>query len=143
MFKALQKDETEDSPDNTYKSFVFSCENAAKESVTVKKNIKKRVPWESQKVIKKRKRLHRIAEIKNSERTAMNIRNLNSTRGNLRATYESEQKMNIQDKNNKITIETTKQNSSQAWKAVNEISVRKTTKKDKIKAKIETDKLKI
>ena len=89
-FNVLQQDETE-CIINTYNNFILSCENAAKESIPLKKKIKKRVPWENEEVIKKRKRLHRMAEIKNSESTAIDFSNFNSARDNFHVTYDSEQ----------------------------------------------------
>ena len=56
------------------KKFVLCGEIAAKESLPLKKKIKKRVPRESEEVIKKRTRLHRIAEIKNAESAAINMK---------------------------------------------------------------------
>ena len=66
------------------------------------KMIKKRVPWESDEVIKERKRLHRILKMKNSEPAAINMSNFNSTRDNLKATYESDQKKYTQNKIDEI-----------------------------------------
>ena len=64
--------------------------------------IKKRVPWESDEVIKERKRLHRILKMKNSEPAAINMSNFNSTRDNLKAIYESDQKKYTQNKIDEI-----------------------------------------
>ena len=82
-----------------------------------------------------------MAEIKNSEPTEINISNFNSARDNLNATYESEQKKYIQNKIDETTNATTNQKSSEAWKAVNEITGRKTTNKAKLKAKNETERV--
>ena len=82
-----------------------------------------------------------MAEIKNSEPTEINISNFNSARDNLNATYESERKKYIQNKIDEITNATTNQKSSEAWKAVDEISGRKTTNKAKLKAKNETERV--
>jgi len=143
-FEVLQQIETEEcSPNNTFNNFVASCEEAARETVPLKKRIKKRVPWDSEEVIKKRKLLQKMAEIKNSEPTTVNINNFNHAKENLNATYEKEQKKYIEDKIDEIANATTNQKSSQAWKAVNEISRRKTTNKGKIRAKNETERLKL
>ena len=66
------------------------------------KMIKKRVPWESDEVIKERERLHRIVKMKNSEPAAINMSNFNSKRDNLNAIYESEQKKYTQNKIDEI-----------------------------------------
>ena len=140
-FNALQQEEIGSSPNNTYNNFISACEDASKETIPVKKKTMKRVPWDSEEIVNKRKILHRMAEIKNSEPTEINISNFNSARDNLNATYESEQKKYIQNKIDEITNATTNQKSSEAWKAVNESSGRKTTNKVKLKAKNETERV--
>ena len=54
-----------------------------------------------------------MAEIKNSEPTAINIINFNSARDHLKVTYEKEQQNYFQDKINDITNAATNQKSSQ------------------------------
>ena len=140
-FNALQQEEIGSSPNNTYNNFISACEDASKETIPLKKKTKKRVPWDSEEIVSKRKILHRMAEIKNSEPKEINISNFNSARDNLSATYESEQKKYIQNKIDEITNTTTNRKSSEAWKAVNEIYRRKTTNKAKLKAKTETERV--
>ena len=140
-FNALQQEEIGSSPNNTYNNFISACEDASKETIPLKKNTKKRVPWDSEDIVSKRKILHRMAEIKSSEPTEINISNFNSERDNLNGTYESEQKKYIQNKIDEITNALTNLKSSKAWKAVNEISGRKTTNKAKLKAKNETERV--
>ena len=68
-FNALQQEEIGSSPNNTYNNFISACEDASKETISLKKKTKKRVPWDSEEIVSKRKILHRMAEIKNSEPT--------------------------------------------------------------------------
>ena len=138
---ALQQEEIGSSPNNTYNNFISACEDASNETIPLKKKTKKRVPWDSEEIVSKRKILHRMAEIKNSEPKEINISNFNSARDNLNATYESEQKKYIQNKIDEITNTTTNRKSSEAWKAVNEICRRKITNKAKLKAKTETERV--
>ena len=84
-----------------------------------------------------------MAEIKNAEPTANNINNFNSARDTLTAAYEKEQKNYIQEKIEEITKAATNQKSSQAWKAVNEISGQKTTNKSKLRASSQEERLKL
>ena len=100
-FNALQQEEIGSSPNNTYNNFISACEDASKETIPLKKKTKERVPWDSEEIVSKRKVLHRMTEIKNSEPTEINISNFNSARDNLNATYESEQKKYIQNKSMK------------------------------------------
>ena len=127
-FNALQQEELGSSPNNTYNNFISACEDASKETIPLKKKTKKRVPLDSEEIVSKRKILHRMAEIKNSEPTEINISNFNSARDNLEIT-------------NEITNATTNQKSSEAWKAVNEMSGCKTTNRAKLKAKNETERV--
>ena len=124
-FEALEHENLESSPSTSFDNFTLSCEEAAKQTVPLKKKLKKRVPWENQEITERRKSLRRMAEIKNAEPTANNINNFDSARDTLTAAYEKEQKNYIQEKIEEITKAATNQKSSQAWKAVNEISGRK------------------
>ena len=87
-FEALEHENLESSPNTTFDNFTLSCEETAKQTVPLKKKLKKRVPWENQEITERRKSLHRMAEIKNAEPTANNINNFNSARDTLTAAYE-------------------------------------------------------
>ena len=133
----------ENSPNITFDNFALSCEEAAKQTVPLKKKLKKRVPWENEEIIEKRKFLREMAEIKNAEPTAININNFDSARDTLTATYNKEQANYIQEKIEEISSAATNQKSSHAWKAVNEISGRKNTTKAKLKASSQDERIKL
>lgn len=142
-FEALEHENLENSPNTTFDNFTQSCEEAAKQAMPLKNKIKKRVPWENKDIVEKRRSLHKMAEIKNAEPTANNINNFKSARDTLTAAYEKEQKKYIQEKTEEIINATTNQKSSQAWKAVNEISGRKTTNRAKLRASSQDERLKL
>lgn len=126
---ALQKNETENSPNNIYNNFVSFCENAAKESVSLRNKIKKRVPWGS--------------EDQKNQNQLQSTSNFNIARDNLHSTFESEQKKHNRDKIDETSNAEKNQTSSQTRKVVNEIGDRKTTGKVKLRAKNETERLNI
>ena len=63
-FEALEHENLESSPNTTFDNFTLSCEEAAKQTVPLKKKLKKRVPWENQEITERRKSLRRMAEIR-------------------------------------------------------------------------------
>lgn len=115
-FEALEHQNLENSPNITFDNFALSCEEAAKQTVPLKKKLKKRVPWENEEIIEKRKFLREMAEIKNAEPTAININNFDSARDTLTAAYNKEQANYIQEKIEEISSAATNQKSSYAWK---------------------------
>ena len=64
-FELLQNEDSEPkTPSNTYNNFVKAHEEAAKECIPLKPNVKRRKPWESKAICEKREKLKEITNIK-------------------------------------------------------------------------------
>ena len=133
-FSALQEENVLNSANQTFMNFESACKEAATESVPLKPKVKQRVPWETEEISKKRKKLKSTAKIKNSNPSNSNLANFKKAQSELSKTYMEEQIAYLQNKIDIISKAAVNKQSAEAWKTVNEISGRKTTNKSKLKA---------
>ena len=92
------------------------------------------MPWENEILIEKRKRLKKLAQMKNRNAARANVRKHKQAQKNLETTYLNEQQKYIQSQIYRIENASENKQSSLAWQIVNEITGRKKSTKAKIKA---------
>ena len=61
-----------------------------------KKKVKRKVPWENEIIIEKRKQLKKLTKMKNRNATRANIRKHKQVQKDLEATYLNEQQKHVQ-----------------------------------------------
>ena len=116
---------------------------SAKLNIPLIPKIKQRIPWESSNIIEQRKKLKAAAKRKTENPTRSNTKKHKSEQRKLQELYDIEQANYIQEKINQIQNTTDSNQSATAWKIVNEVSVRKSTKKAKLKANSQQERVKI
>ena len=142
-FDALQTDNENNSPNTTFNNFVLSCEEAAQETIPLKKKTKRHVPWDTNEIVKKRDKLRKMLQLKNADPSTINITNFESAKFDLDTTYEKEQTKYLKGKIDEINNASVNHQSLEAWKTINEVSGRKTSNKAKLKASSEQERLKL
>ena len=137
-FSALQNsDASSTSPINTrYTQFEKVCKEAANKVILLKPKSKKRIPWETAEICQKRDILHKVAKLKDSAITIVNIYNYFKAQTFLENSHDLEQKKYIDIKINEIQTAATNKKSALAWKLINEVSRRNKSNKGKLKATI-------
>ena len=129
------------SPNILYENFINAHIDAAKEYIPLKPKIKRRVPWESDAIIEKRKQLKEAATRENSTPSRANTILRQEKQKELTNLYDEEQKKYIQSKIDTIQNTHANRQSAAAWQTVNEISGRKTSSKAKLKALSQEERL--
>ena len=112
-----------------------------KNAIPLRPKIKRKAPWESDAVIAKRKNLKRIAKQSNRYPTRQNMNKKKQALNELNAVYQTEQQNYIQDQIDKIKNAAENNQSSLAWKIVNDVSDRKQSSKAKLKVSSQNDRL--
>ena len=107
-----------------------------------KEKIKRKVPWENETMIEKRKQLKKLAQMKNRNATTGNIRKHKQAQKDLEPTYFNEKQKYIQSQIDRIENASENKQSSLAWQTVNEITGQKKSTKAKIKASNQEERLK-
>ena len=104
--------------------------------IPLKPKLKKRIPWETEKICQKRDILHKAAgSSPGSSPTQMNINKFINAQESLVNSYDLEQQNYINKKIYEIQMAATNKKSALAWQTINEISGRKKSNKSKLKSK--------
>ena len=140
-FDALQAKGNDPTPNTVYQNFVRVHQEAAKKCIPLRPKIKRKAPWESDAVIAKRENLKRIAKQSNRYPTRQNVNKKKQALNELNAVYQTEQQNYIQDQIDKIKNAAENNQSSLAWKIVNDVSDRKQSSKAKLKVSSQNDRL--
>ena len=81
--------------------------------------LKKGISWETTEICQKRDLLYKVAKLKDSAPTQVNIDNFIKAQTSLENSYDLEQKNYINIKINKIQTAATNKKSALAWKTIN------------------------
>ena len=92
-FLSLQNSDAETtlSASTRYTYFEKACKDAANKVIPLKPKLKKRIPWETEKICQKRDILHKAAQLKGSSPTQMNINKFINAQESLVNSYDLEQ----------------------------------------------------
>ena len=94
-YNVLQLEDTNECANNTYQNFVKAHKETTEMLIPQKKKVKRKVPWESKIIIEKRK-LKKLAQMKNRNAARANVRKHKEAQKDLEATYLNEQQKYIQ-----------------------------------------------
>ena len=123
--KDLQDSISTKSTNTTFSNFQKACKEIASNTIPLKPKVKKRKPWETEKICQRRKDLHTAAKLRNTYSSPEDSNQFNNARSALENVYEVEQTKYLQNKINIISNTVSNKKSAEAWKTVNEISGRK------------------
>ena len=130
-------------PNETFEHFEKACKDAAEKEVPLKPKQKKRLPWESAQVTKKREELMNAAKLKNEKASRSNKARFKRAQAALAKTYQAEQTAYLQSKIDLIASTHANRQAAAAWKPVNEVCKRKSTNKSKLKASDQNERLQL
>ena len=99
----------------------------------MKSKLKIRLPWKTAELCQQRDILHKVAILKDSAPTQVNINNVIKAQQSLDNYYDLEQNNYINIKINEIQTAATNKKSALAWKTINEFSGRNKSNKAKLK----------
>ena len=80
--------ETTLSASTRYTYFEKACKDAASKVILLKLKLKKRIPWETEKICQKRDILHKAAQLKESSPTQININKFINSQESLVNSYD-------------------------------------------------------
>ena len=144
-FLSLQNFDAENtlSAGTRYTYFEKACKDAANKVIPLKPKLKKRIPWETEKICQKRDIIHKSAQLKESSPTQMNINKFINAQEYLVNSYDLEQQNYINKKIYEIQNAATNKKSALAWETINEISGRKKSNKSKLKANNDNERIQL
>ena len=142
-FDALQLSEQDPTPNSTYENFIQSHQIAAEKFIPLRPKIKSLAPWENDIVTLKREKLKTLTKQISKYPTRQSQRAKDKALKELNETYLEEQQKYIQTQIDKINDASANQQSSLAWKIVNNISGRKKSPKSKLKAKTQSERIEL
>ena len=102
-----------------YTYFEKSCKDAANKVIPLKPKLKKRIPWETDKICQKRDIPHKAAQLKDSSTTQMNINTFINAQESLVKSYDLEQQNYINKNIYEIQNAATNKKSALAWETIN------------------------
>ena len=120
-FLSLQNSDAETtlSASTRYTYFEKSCKDAANKVIPLKPKLKKRIPWETEKICQKLDILHKAAQLKGSSPIQMNINKFINAQESLVNSYDLEQQNYINKKIYEIQMAATNKKSALAWQTIN------------------------
>ena len=133
-FDALQSETESTSANTMYENFIEAHNYASKNAIPLKRKMKRKIPWETEAITEKRNILKSAANRKNAIPTRASARLFVDAQKDLVETYESEQAKYVQERIDTINNAHANNQSSLAWKTINDISGRKRSNKAKLKA---------
>ena len=133
-FEILNSLDTTQSSETMYNNIMSAHQEAAKKTIPLKQKKKKRVPWEDENIIEKRKNLKRANDQKQNYTTPENTLKYEIAQNDLINEYAKNQEKYINQKINEIKSASEQHKSRVAWNIVNEVSGRKTSNTVKIKS---------
>ena len=89
-YNIVQQEDTNESPNNAYQNFAKAHKETAKMLIPQKEKLKRKVPWENEIIIEKRKQLKKLAQLKNRNTTRANVRKHKQAQKDLETTYLNE-----------------------------------------------------
>ena len=95
-YNILQQENTNKNANNAHQNFFKANKETAEMLIPQKEKVKRKVPWENEIVIEKRKQLKKLAQMKNRNAARANVRKHKQTQKDLETTYLSEQQKYIQ-----------------------------------------------
>ena len=141
-YESLLAEHEEPTPCMKYASFISAHDKAAAECIPMKPKSKRRVPWETEAVLKKRANVKALGKTKNERHTKENVSKFKQSLTELSELYDLEQEEYVKKKISEIEQAAENNRSSVVWKIANEISGRKSTTTSKIRASSQEERLK-
>ena len=142
-FETLQEKEEKNTPNDEYENFVNAHLEAASKCIPTKPRTKYRAPWETEEVREKRALVKTASKSYRKNPTIVNARILKKAQYQLAGIYLKEQTEFIQNKIDKIRYSVEDRQSRIAWQTINEVSGRKSTAKEKLKAANQQERIKL
>ena len=133
-FETLQEKTEKGTPNDEYENFVNAHLEAAAKCIPTKRKTKSRVPWETLAVKEKCADMKTASKCYRKNPTHTNARKLKKAQYQLASIYLKEQTEYIQNQRDKIKDSVEDRQSRIAWQTINEVSIRKSTAKAKLKA---------
>ena len=103
-YNILQQEDTNESANNAYQNFAKAHKKAAEILIPQKEKVKRKVPWENEIIIEKRKQLKKLPQIKNRNATRANVRKHKQAQKDRETTYLNEQQKYIHSQVDKLKM---------------------------------------
>ena len=142
-FRALQKKTEKGTPNDEYENFINTHLKAAAKCIPTKPRTKYRVPWETLAVREKRAHGKTASKCYRKNPTNTNALKLKKAQYQLAGIYLKEQTEYIQHRVDKIRDSVEDRQSRIVWQMINEVSIRKSTAKAKLKAANQQKRIKL
>ena len=140
-FAVLEKEE-DTTADTMYNNIIQAHQEAAEMHVPLKPRKKKRVLWETNNIIKKREALHQTFK-NDSNNSSSENKSIKQAKIDLDNAYTNEQEQYIREKINELENAHDTNKARLAWTIVNEVSGRKGTKTNQIRANSPEERIKL
>ena len=142
-FETLQEKTEKGTPNDKYENFVNTHLEEAAKCIPTKPRTKYKVPWETVVVREKRAHVKTASKSYRKNPTHTNARKLKKAQYQLAGIYLKEQTEYIQNQIDKIRDSVEDRQSRIAWQTINEMSRKKSTAKEKLKATNQRERIKL
>ena len=142
-FETLQEKTEKGTPNDEYENFVNTRIEAAAKCFPRKPRTIYRVPWETLAVREKRAQVKIGSKSYQKNPTNSNVRKIKTAQYQLPGIYIKEQTEYIHNQIDKIKDSVEDRQSGIAWQTINEVSKRKCTAKEKLKAANQQERIKL